>query len=523
MDYGYLLTDLTYSLLRLLTAYTMSIVAALLIGIPMGRSKLLEATLYPLIDVLQSIPVLGFFPAVLLLVTKAVQPPLGAELASVILIFTGQAWNLILGVYSAVKAVPEDFLMMSAIYRFNLAARLFKIYIPTALLSIASNSIVSWAGGLFFLTACEVISLGSEEFRLRGIGADIVNLTAGGNFLGAYVGVALLTGVSLALYMLVWNPLVNAVSALAGGSAVSYPAVNIFRALSPHIFGRMPSPSNYVIYLLSTRNLDVVLSRINLRKLFKASTSRVLAIAAVLTTLTIACLVVFKNVNTLKVDLAGLPWFNATVGLLHSLFRVFTTILASFAFIAFAGFYAFEHGKVAKYILIQLGEVLSSMPAFLWWSIFSLAVENGLISPLLVSFLILFQGTAWYIFFNTPLAPPTEAERRLYEVAQIYRLGVFKRFSRIYLPSMMPRITAGLSAAWGGAWNSVIAAEYAQIGSKTIEFFGIGYLLNVATIGGDINATLFYALYLAIFIVIVNRTFWRWLFTQAFMKYRVVE
>jgi len=528
MIYDYLLADLARSLLRLFAAYTLSILTALIIGIPMGRSKLAETLLYPLIDVLQSIPVLGFFPAVLLIITNTVKPPLGAELASIILIYTGQVWNLILGVYSAVKAVPEDLLTMANVYRLSLATRVFKIYIPAAMLSIASNSIISWAGGLFFITACEVISLGSEGYRLRGIGADIVYLTSRGDFLGAYIGLLLLIATSLILYVFLWNPLVNLASAMTGGSTVSYPAVNILGALLSRISGRMPSLGDYIVYA-SSRISGMISGHAGIAGSLGVLKRRVAAIVppALLVLLAISLFFTYPALpgaaRALKVYSAELPWLEAAMGLLHSLLRVSVIILASFIVIAIAGFYAFEHGRSAKYTLILLGETLSSMPAFLWWSIFSVALEKGWINPILVSYIIIFQGAAWYIFFNMPLAPPTEAERRLHEMSRIYGVSTFKRFSKIYLPSMMPRIAAGLSASWGGAWNSVIAAEYAEVGSKTIKFFGLGYLLNVAASTGDVSATLFYALLLALFIVAVNRIFWRWLFNRAYMKYRVID
>ncbi|ADM27036.1 binding-protein-dependent transport systems inner membrane component [Ignisphaera aggregans DSM 17230] len=211
-----LIVDLLYSLLRLFSAYILSISVALVIGISMARSKVLEVILYPIIDVLQSIPVLGFFPAVLLFLVNIFPPPIGVEMASIILIFTGQVWNLILGVYSAIKSLPSDFILLSEVYSLNTASRILKIYIPAALFAIASNSVVSWAGGLFFLTACEIISFGNTEYRLRGIGTTIIELASKGDYIDMYIAIMLLLAISIFLYIFLWNPLANIAANISG-------------------------------------------------------------------------------------------------------------------------------------------------------------------------------------------------------------------------------------------------------------------------------------------------------------------
>jgi len=512
-----LIVDLLYSLLRLFSAYILSISVALVIGISMARSKVLEAILYPIIDVLQSIPVLGFFPAVLLFLINIFPPYIGVEMASIILIFTGQVWNLILGVYSAIKSLPSDFILLSEVYSLNTTSRILKIYTPAALFAIASNSVVSWAGGLFFLTACEIISFGNTEYRLRGIGTAIIELASKGDYIDMYIAIILLLAISILLYIFLWNPLANIAANISGGSQTMYPAINLFLAMLPHRKIWKASISDHIIYL-STR-IDIgTASRGNISKYVYR-----LVISTFIITLIILSHYFLRNIPLGNINILEYPWTEATIALLLSLSRVTIVIFISFIVISLAAFYVYEKSRYAKYILVILSEILSSIPAFLWWPIFSLALLNNILSPLIVSLFIMFQGTAWYIVFNVPLSPPSESEKRLLEMASVYRLPGLKRFSKIFIPSMMPRILAGLSAAWGGAWNSTIAAEYARFGNITISFYGIGYLLNEATNIGNMGDTLFYAIYLALFIVIVNRTLWHWLYDRAFIKYRVVD
>ncbi len=514
-----LIIDLLYSLLRLFSAYILSICVALIIGISMARSRILEFILYPIIDVLQSIPVLGFFPVVLLSLINILPPYIGVEIASIILIFTGQVWNLILGVYAAVKSLPDDLILLSNVYSLNTVSRFFKIYLPAALFAIASNSVVSWAGGLFFLTACEVITFGSTTYKLKGIGTAIIELASKGNYIDMYMATALLLSVSILLYIFLWNPLVNIAMNISSGGQSMYPAINSFLIILSHIKTKRISLSNYIIYIYTKISKKIRNSRI-----FKVI-SKICLVILLLLIFAITFVTICRTLRQFQIhiDIWKYPWMSASTALLSSLSRVIVVMIISFISISVIAFFVSEKGRYAKYMLILLSEILSSIPAFLWWPLFSIALSNNILPPLIISFLIMFQGTAWYIMFNVPLIPPTESEKRLLEMAYIYRLPTLKRFLKLFLPSMMPRLLAGLSSAWGGAWNATIAAEYAEFGAISIKFYGIGYMLNKAIIEGKTKLALFYALYLALFIVIVNRTFWRWLYNRAFMKYRVID
>ncbi len=505
------LESLGFSLFRLFTAYALSLAVAVVVGVLMARSRVAEAVLYPVIDVLQSIPVVGFFPVVLLVVIRSLPGPIGLELASIILIFTGQVWNMILGVYSSVKSISSDLEDMARAYGLNAVARVFKIYIPSALTELLRNTIVSWAGGLFFLTACEVISFGSTQYRLRGIGTFIVDASMRGDTLSIALGVLALTVTSLAVYIALWNPLVNLSIMRSGGEPETYPAVNFLVNRLSRVGVVFEPFVDWLIYISS---------RVNARVL-KVVALLILAGSAATLTRTLSGMLHIPTVQS--VNPLTLPWLNALTGLMWSLTRVSVVLLTSFISVALLSFYAYRRGRAVRHIIAISGEVLASIPAFLWWSIFSQAISIGWVSPLIVSLIIMYQGTIWYTFFNAPLSFSSEVEKRVYEMSVIYRIDPWRQFAKVFLPMNMPKLMAGLSSGWGGAWNSIIAAEYAVLGSTVVKFYGIGCELNEAVVAGNYAVAVFYTIFLSTFIVLMNRTLWRWLYNRVFMKFRVID
>lgn len=152
--------------------------------------------------------------------------------------------------------------------------------------------------------------------------------------------------------------------------------------------------------------------------------------------------------NMFLQSILTLPWLDAFAGIAWSLIvRVAPVIVSSFFTTALLSFYARRRGRATRYAIIITGEVLASTPAFLWWSLFGSAIAMGILSPLIVSFIIMYQGTAWYIFFNTPFSFPSEVEKRLYEMAEVYGIKSRSLFTKIFLPTNMPRLITGFSSA----------------------------------------------------------------------------
>src|SRR5919108_5980267 len=192
---------------RMAAACLLSLLVALLYGRAAAEHRQAEQVLMPLLDVLQSVPILSFLPVVLLSFSAVLPSRLAAELAAIVLIFTSQAWNLIFAWYQSLKTIPSELREASAIYRFNGWIRFRTLEFPFAAISLIWNSMMSWAGGWFFLMAAEIFTVGERDFRLPGLGAYLQEAANRGDITAIAWGLGTLVAVIVALDQLVWRPL----------------------------------------------------------------------------------------------------------------------------------------------------------------------------------------------------------------------------------------------------------------------------------------------------------------------------
>ena len=197
----------SFSLGRMAAAYGLSMLFTLVYGRLAAYNRRAEQVLMPLLDVLQSVPILSFLPVVLLSLSSLLPETLAAELASIVLIFTSQVWNLTFAWYQSLTTIPKELREASAIFRLNGWLRFKTLEFPFATISLVWNSMMSWAGGWFFLMAAEIFTVGERDFRLPGLGAYLHEAANQGDFQAIAWGIAALVLLILALDQLVWRPL----------------------------------------------------------------------------------------------------------------------------------------------------------------------------------------------------------------------------------------------------------------------------------------------------------------------------
>jgi NitT/TauT family transport system permease protein len=198
-----------YSLVRISVAYLLSLVFALAYGYVAASSRRAEIIMVPLLDILQSIPVLSFLPGVMLaMVAIFPHSQFGVELGSILLIFTGQVWNISFSFYSSLKTVPRELHEAAVIYRFSRWQRFSELDLPFSTIGLVWNSMMSVAGGWFFLMACEMFVLGNRDFRLPGLGSFLQTAASSGNTRAILWGVAAMIAVIVMLDQLVWRPII---------------------------------------------------------------------------------------------------------------------------------------------------------------------------------------------------------------------------------------------------------------------------------------------------------------------------
>ncbi len=198
-----------YSLLRMLLAYLLSLIFTLIYGHIAATNRRAETVMVPILDILQSIPILSFLPAVVLaLVAAFPHSNVGLELASGLLIFTSQAWNMTFSFYHSARTLPADLKEVSAIARLRPWQRFFKLEVPSSMIGLIWNSMMSWAGGWFFLMASEQFVLGDRSFQLPGLGSYLQVAANTGDTVALLLGLGTLIVLIVLLDVVFWRPLV---------------------------------------------------------------------------------------------------------------------------------------------------------------------------------------------------------------------------------------------------------------------------------------------------------------------------
>src|SRR6266568_5624038 len=180
------------SIVRMAVAYLLSLLFALLYGRAAAHNHRVEQVLMPLLDVLQSVPILSFLPVVLLSLSAVLPQKVAAEVAAIVLIFTSQAWNMTFSFYQSLTTIPSELREAAAVFRFDPWLRFKTVELPFAAIGLLWNSMMSWSGGWFFLMAAEIFNVGSRDFRLPGLGSYLQTAANVGNLLAVILGLATL-------------------------------------------------------------------------------------------------------------------------------------------------------------------------------------------------------------------------------------------------------------------------------------------------------------------------------------------
>src|SRR5215471_19381387 len=203
-----LLLDSISSIYRMFLALAVSFIVAIIVGITAARKPLASKIIIPIVDILQSVPILGFFPAAItFFITLFSGSPIGVELAALFLIFTSMVWNMIFAVYAAVLSLPPELMETTSACRANPLLRFRRLYLPASIPKLIYNSILSWASGWYFLTAAEIISLGSNTFTLPGLGSLLSTSVSAGEYLQSLIAIILLISIIMLTDFFFWRPL----------------------------------------------------------------------------------------------------------------------------------------------------------------------------------------------------------------------------------------------------------------------------------------------------------------------------
>jgi NitT/TauT family transport system permease protein len=517
-----------YSLLRMILAYLLSLVFTLIYGHIAATNRRAEVVMIPILDILQSIPILSFLPVVTLaLVAAFPHSNIGLELASVILIFTSQVWNMTFSFYHSVRTQPTDLQEVSTITRLRPWRRFFTLEVPSSMIGLIWNSMMSWAGGWFFLMASEQFTSGSHSFQLPGLGSYLQAAANAGNTADILLGLFTLVLLIVLLDLLFWRPLVAwadkfKVELSSGGDAPHSPVLDALRrsALIATVNRRVFHPIGRLIASL----LDHLqpLPGTSHSKESENGAARALSVRQIATwlfLLLLGVLVLFGLWAMIRL-LSQVPAGTWGTLLLAAFATWLRTLAALFIGAAWTIPVGVAIGLSPKWSrrLQPVVQVVASIPATALFPVL-LLILVGLPSGLSgAAVLLMLLGTQWYILFNV-IAGAMAIPSDLREATTVYHATGFRRWRTLILPGIFPYLITGLLTASGGAWNASIVSEYVQFNNQTHTTFGLGASIATAAAAGNFPVLLAATLLMALFVVTLNRLVWKRLYALAERRY----
>jgi len=512
------------TLLRMWIAFCFSLFFAISLGYLAAKSKAARAVILPALDVLQSVPVLGFLSATVA-GFMALFPGslLGVECAAIFAIFTGQVWNMAFGFYHSMVTIPTDMQEAASTYGLSRWQRFRTVELPASAHSLIWNAMMSFGGGWFFVAQSEAISVMNKDIKLPGLGSYMASAIEKGDNHAALLAVVAMLFLILMSDQLIWRPLLVWADKfkieltessqtptswvhdlLRGTYLFTWLGLHAWRPLQDRLGQAFRRHRPAVRRTrLATANWPLRAAGVALAVWlgYEVFVGVVAAIAALHGALTVA-------------TTAHIFW----LGFLTLLRVLAMTVLATLVWTPIGVWIGF-HPKAARFAQ-PLAQIGASFPVNMTFPIVvGLFVATG--TPMnWGSILLIAMGTQWYILFNV-IAGAMAIPNELKEVASIYGLRKWTLWRTLILPAIFPFWVTGACTAAGGAWNASIVAEFATWGSTTLKADGLGAFIAEVTKSGDTPLIIASIGVMSLFVVAMNKLVWRPLYGYAERRFRL--
>ncbi|SRR5579883_309701 len=524
-EFTYLPLYTLYSLSRGLGAYVISLLFTVGYGYVMAHYKPAEKLMLALLDILQSVPIVAFLPElVLVFVYIFPRSNIGLEIASVLTIFTGQVWNMTFAFYHSLKAIPNDLRDASKSYHLSRSETLWRLELPASAIPLIWNSMMSMAGGWFFLSLSEALTFGGHDFRLPGIGSYMAQAVNDGDvpaIFGAIVAMGLMI---IFLDRVLWRPLVIwsrkfRVEELSGepeGKSFVLDVIQhseILQSIRRRIERRRQARQRYTEQEYIEVRQEVQQMAFDERVKEESVTRKVVVGILGLVVLALIGYGIFRLFIVFTNDVSGYDWLRIAGDSGLSLLRVLVAVVVGAAWTIPVGVILGMNPRYAHRFQ-PIVQFLSSFPAPLLFPIFIFLFLRVGISIEYGSIVLMLLGTQWYMLFNV-MAGASAVPTDLQEMFQSYNMPRKAWWRKLILPAIFPSVVTGAITAAGGAWNASIVAELVQYHHQTFSAHGIGALLQTAYTDGKfalLGAGIFS---LCLMVVLLNKFVWRKLFNLA--------
>jgi NitT/TauT family transport system permease protein len=507
--------------LRMFAALAASLLFTLTYATLAAKSRRAGMVLIPLLDILQSVPILGYLSfTVLFFVSLFPGRMLGPELAAIFAIFTSQAWNMAFSFYQSLRTVPLDLDEASRSFRLTPWQRFWRLEVPFAMPGLVWNTMVSMSGGWFFVVASEAISVGNLHVALPGIGSYVAMAIARRDLAAVGWAIATMAVVIVFYDQLFFRPIVAwadkyRVETTASQTAPKSWALDLFAHAG--VVRRITDPLAAVITHLTRARMAVAWPALGARA---PRVSPSLLDAVWYAAVTAAAGSVIWRLQAFAAGHIG--WHDMRVvagaGAL-TLLRVVVLIVIATAVWVPVGVALGLRPKLAARVQ-PLAQFLAAFPANLLFPIFVVTIVHFHLAPAIWLSPLMILGTQWYILFNV-IAGAVAFPNDLREAAATFRVHGWRWWRFAMLPAIFPYYVTGAITASGGAWNASIVAEVVSWGPKTLDAGGLGAYIAQMTAAGDFPRIALGIATMSFIVVCMNRLLWRPLYALAERRARL--
>ena len=506
--------------LRMLVAMLFSLLFTFTYATLAAKSKRAERLLIPLLDILQSVPILGFISiTIVFFLALAPGRVLGAEFAAIFAIFTSQAWNMAFSFYQSLRTVPNELAEASRNFGLSPWMRFWRLDVPFAMPQLIWNMMVSMSGSWFFVVASEAISVGNTTITLPGVGSYIALAIERRDLAAVCYAIVTMLIVILIYDQVLFRPLIAWADRFRfeqepGVVPPESWVLDVMRR--SRLVDRLTEPfaSSWRRLLVAGWWKEAVPAKREVQPQHGWVTFQWAAVTVALTALALWQVVSFvlqdiSASDVLAAFLLGLATFSRIVVLIA---------LASIIWVPI-GVWVGTRTKVAN--LVQpVAQFLAAFPANLLFPIAVSAIVALRLDPNIWLSPLMILGTQWYILFNI-VAGAAAIPAELRAAGVNFRVRGLLWWRRIALPAVLPYYVTGAITASGGSWNASIVAEVASWGNEHLQAYGLGAYIAQQTEAGDFHRIVLGIAVMSFFVVVINRVFWRPLYLYAERKFRI--
>ncbi len=510
------------SVLRMLLAMVFSLLFTFIIGSWAAKSKHAERVVVPAIDVLQSVPVLGYL-SITVTGFIALFPGslMGPEFCCIFVLFTAQVWNMALGFYQSLKTIPDDIVEAARMLNLTPWQRFWRVEVPFAMPNLLWNMMMSMSQSWVFLTLSEAIQVAKQNIQLPGIGSYIFNAIRQGNIHAIMYAIIAMFVVIFLYDQLMFRPLLKWAEKF---KFEKMPDEKPSRAWFTSVLQRTQLLRYMSLIFSKWGNafINIRFTKRTYQEKNSADNGRLMRMAVALFYCLVAVLVVFSVVVFSRFIFSTLGWhdfFHAILLTLASAARIVATLLVSSIIWVPIGVWIGRNPKLAK-LAQPIVQFCAAFPATLIYPLAVILILKFNLSINIWSTALIIMGSQWYILFNV-IAGTSSMPKEIYFAAKNFNVKGWLWWKRVILPGIFPYYVTGAITAAGGAWNLTIVAELVSWGKHTFAAFGVGSYITEYTNSGDFHRVALGIGLMCVFVLLFNWLIWRPLYNLAETRFRI--